>query len=156
VIAIVGDTHLPRGARRLPDRCVKLLRAASLIVHTGDVTSLAFLCELEALGDVAAVHGNVDEPELHSLLPATLEVEHEGTRIGVVHDGGPAAGRHERLVARFTTCRVVAYGHSHLPEIARNGETWIVNPGSPTERRRAPACTMAILEHGVPWLVQLD
>jgi predicted phosphodiesterase len=83
-------------------------------------------------------------------------VEAEGTRIGVIHDGGPSAGRHERLAQWFPGCDVVVYGHSHLPELARHGESWIVNPGSPTERRRAPSHTLAVVRGGVPQLVNLD
>ena len=156
MLAILGDTHLPRGSRRLPARCVELLQAAELIVHTGDFTSHELLEELERLGRVVGVRGNMDEPALRSVLPHELVVEHAGTTIGLVHDGGPAAGSHERLAARFPGCDLVAYGHSHLPEIARADDRWIVNPGSPTERRRAPTHTMALVEHGVPRIVELD
>ncbi|HEX2045044.1 MAG TPA: metallophosphoesterase family protein, partial [Gaiellaceae bacterium] len=137
MIALLGDTHLPRGSRRLPAECVRLLDAADLIVHVGDFTALSVLDDLRRLAPVAAVHGNMDEPALRRALPERLVVEAEGLRIGLVHDAGPARGRHERLVAAFPGCGLVAYGHSHLPEVSRVGETWIVNPGSPTERRRA-------------------
>jgi len=155
VIAVLGDTHLPRGARRLPDRCLELLRAAELIVHTGDLTSLAVLQELERFAPVHAVHGNVDEPEVRERLPARLVVEHEGLRIGVVHAGGPQSGREARLRRWFPDCDLVAYGHSHLPQLVRFEGCWIVNPGSPTERRRAPAHTMAVIERSRPRLVEL-
>ena len=102
---------------------------------------------------VAAVHGNMDEPELRTALPERRTVEAEGVCIGVVHDGGPAAGRTERLLALFPACDVVVYGHSHMPEAERAEKRWVVNPGSPTERRRAPAHTMAVVERGVPRLV---
>jgi putative phosphoesterase len=134
---------MPRGARRLPQACVSRLRAAELILHAGDLSSLAFLEELRALGPpVHAVQGNVDEPALREVIPRELVIPVEDVRIGMVHDGGPAAGRRERLAARFPGCAVVVYGHSHLPELARAGEVWILNPGSPTERRRAPERTM--------------
>jgi uncharacterized protein len=139
LIAILSDTHIPRGRRTLPPRCVERLRAADLILHAGDLTSVAFLEDLRALGPpVEAVVGNVDEPALHGLLPVERTVEVEDARIGMVHVGGPAKGRPERLVARFPGCAAVVYGHSHLPEVARHGDVWILNPGSPTERRRAP------------------
>jgi putative phosphoesterase len=102
---------------------------------------------------VHAVHGNQDEAALVTALPAALEVELEGLRIGLLHDGGPRAGRHERLRRRFAGCDVVAYGHSHLPEVERSEGVWILNPGSPTERRRAPARTMIVLRRGIPELV---
>jgi putative phosphoesterase len=134
---------------------VELLRRADAIVHTGDVTGLAALAELQRLGPVHAVRGNADEPALRELLPATLVVEAEGVRLGVVHSGGRRERRHERLRARFPGCDLIAYGHSHEPEIARVEGAWIVNPGSPTDRRRAPAHTIAVVERGKPRLVEL-
>jgi putative phosphoesterase len=144
-IAVIADTHLPRGARRLPDECVSRLRAADLILHAGDHSSLASLEELRALGPpVEAVHGNIDEPALRESLPAELVVGAAGIRIGMTHDAGPAAGREARLVARFPGCAAVVYGHTHLPQVVRHAGLWILNPGSPTERRRAE--TRAMLE----------
>lgn len=143
LVAVIADTHLPRGARRLPDDCVRRLRRAELIVHAGDLASLAFLRELESIGPpVAAVCGNVDEPELKTLLPKEGVVEVAGARIGVVHVGGAAAGREARLAARFPSCDAVVYGHTHVPQVTRWQGVWILNPGSPTERRRAPARAM--------------
>jgi uncharacterized protein len=146
-VAVIADTHMPRGGRRLPDACVERLRAADLILHAGDVTAAAVLDELAALGPpVQAVHGNMDEPALRERLPETLVVEAAGLRIGITHDPGPRAGREERLVRRFPGCAAVVYGHTHLPQVERVGEKWILNPGSPTERRRARAHTMLVLE----------
>jgi len=140
----------------LPDGCVRLLHRAALILHVGDLTSAAFLAELSEIGPVAAVHGNMDEAALRAELPARLVVKAEGLRVGLVHDAGPAPGRHGRLLDAFPNCDVVAYGHTHLPEVARSASTWMVNPGSPTERRRAPAHTMVVIEAGEPELVLLD
>jgi putative phosphoesterase len=112
--------------------------------------------ELRALGPVEAVHGNVDEPALRQALPERLVVDAQGLRIGLVHDGGPAAGRDERLLARFPGCGLIVYGHTHRPRVDRVRESWIVNPGSPTERRLASAHTMAVVQTGRPELVQLD
>lgn len=147
---------MPRGARRLPDDCVRLLQRAALILHVGDLTSAAFLVELGEIGTVAAVHGNMDEPVLRAELPARLVVEAEGLHIGLVHDAGPAQGRHALLLEAFSNCDVIAYGHTHLPEVTRAAASWIVNPGSPTERRRAPGHTMVVIEAGEPELVSLD
>jgi putative phosphoesterase len=117
---------------------------------------LSVLDELRRLGPpVEGVHGNVDEPALRVALPERLELEAEGTRIGIVHDAGGAAGRHERLRGWFPECELVAYGHTHVPELALADGVWIVNPGSPTERRRAPTWTMAVVEAGQPRLVDL-
>lgn len=146
LVAVIADTHLPRGARRLPEFCLERLRAADLILHAGDVATLSVLEELRALGPpVAAVYGNVDEPALRAALPETRVVEVEDARIGLVHAAGPAAGREERLVRRFPGCDAVVYGHTHRPQVAHHGGCWILNPGSPTERRRAPARTMLVL-----------
>lgn len=143
VVAALGDTHLPRGSRTLPDACVRRLRAADLILHTGDHSSIASLDELHGLGPpVHAVHGNADEPALREQLPAELRVEVEGVWIGITHVPGPRAGREDRLTTRFSGCDVVLYGHTHVPEVTRHGGVWILNPGSPTERRSSPAWTM--------------
>jgi uncharacterized protein len=139
----------------LPADCLRLLERADLILHTGDVTAASVLSELESFAPVAAVHGNMDELELRASLPGRRVVETEGLRIGLVHDAHGAAGRHERLLDAFPGCDVIAYGHTHLPEMEKVGESWIVNPGSPTERRRAPEHTMIVLEGGAPTLVTI-
>jgi uncharacterized protein len=159
-IAVVSDTHLPKGARALPSACVARLRAADLILHAGDLVAVSFLEELRALGPpVEAVHGNVDEPALRSLLPKERVVEAAGARIGMVHVPGPRAGREERLRARFPGCRAVVYGHTHVPQVERWDGVWILNPGSPTERRKAPTRSMLelVVEAGeiVPALLDL-
>lgn len=133
-----------------------MLEQASLALHVGDVTTSAALEDLRGLVRIEAVHGNMDEPDLKSSLPERAVVEAEGVRIGLVHDPGPPQGRHDRLVAWFPGCHVVAYGHTHLPEVTRHGAVWIVNPGSPTERRRAPGHSLAVLVDGEPRLIALD
>jgi putative phosphoesterase len=133
-----------------------VLERADLIVHVGDFTTAEVLEDLRALAPVAAVHGNMDEPALKAALPARAVIETEGLRLGLVHDPGPVVRRHERLVAAFERCDLIVYGHTHQPEAVRVGETWVVNPGSPTERRRAPAHTMAVVVEGQPQLVRLD
>jgi uncharacterized protein len=155
VVAILGDTHMPRGGRRLPGACVAVLERADLVIHTGDFTAPAVLEELGRFAPVAAVHGNMDEWPLREALPERLVVERAGVRIGIVHDPGPAVGRHERLRGWFPGADVIAYGHTHLPEVAEHDGAWIVNPGSPTERRRARGHTMAVLVGGVPELVEV-
>jgi uncharacterized protein len=135
---------------------LELLARAELILHVGDFVAASVLEELRELAPVEAVHGNMDEPALRELLPERRLVAAEGLRIGLVHEGGPAAGRAERLAAAFPECDVVAYGHSHIPEVTRTGERWIVNPGSPTERRRGPFHSLVVLAGGEPQLVRLD
>jgi putative phosphoesterase len=137
VVVVISDTHLPRGARRLPEACLEALRRADLILHCGDVSSLAFLEELHALGPpVHAVYGNADEPALRELLPQELVVEVGEVRIGMIHIPGPAAGREERLLRRFPGCDAIVFGHTHQPQAERHGDAWLLNPGSPTEKRR--------------------
>jgi putative phosphoesterase len=156
VIAVIADTHMPKGARRLPDRCVEILRDAEAVLHAGDFIRVEVLRELEALsgGPVHSVHGNVDEAELRGLLPETLEVTLGAHRVAMIHDAGPAAGRLARMRRRFPEAGAVVFGHSHLPlhEEAGGeggdgtGDLQIFNPGSPTERRRAPRRSMGLLE----------
>jgi len=160
LIAVLSDTHLPRGARRLPVACLELIARADLVLHGGDFVRTTVLDELAALAPVEAVHGNIDEPALQALLPERRVVDAGGVRIGMVHDAGPRAGRAERLMLAFPGCAAVVYGHTHQPELTRHGGVWILNPGSPTERRRAPHRSLIALElEGVelsPRLVTLD
>jgi putative phosphoesterase len=144
-LAIISDTHMPRRGRELPAACVERLRAADAIVHAGDLVAVEVLELLESLGPpVHAVHGNVDEPALQMRLPAARVIEAEGSRILVTHDGGPAARRLARLRARFADVDAVVFGHSHMPLHERDGDFQIFNPGSPTDRRRAPVHTMGM------------
>src|SRR5713226_5675718 len=148
-VAVIADTHLPRGARVLPPLCVELLRGADLILHGGDFVSVAFLDELRALGPpVEAVYGNMDEPALKESLPKQNVVEVDGARIGMVHIPGPAAGRAARLRAKFPDCDAVIYGHTHVPEVVEDDGVWILIPGPPTEKRRAPGHSMLVLDVG--------
>jgi uncharacterized protein len=147
LIAVISDTHLLCGARRLPDSCLERIATADLLLHGGDFVTVDVLRGLETLGPpVAAVHGNVDSGELRRLLPAERVVEAEGVRIALIHDAGPRRGRLERLQLRFgERAEAVVFGHSHLP-LHETGEDGfqIFNPGSPTDRRRAPAHTMGL------------
>ena len=147
LIAIIADTHMPRGSRRLPAACVERIARADLLLHAGDFATLTVLRELEAIGPpLAGVHGNVDSDELRRLLPAEGVIEAAGARIALTHDAGPRAGRLERMRRRFgERADALVFGHSHLPlhERAEDGFQ-IFNPGSPTERRRAPRHTMGV------------
>ena len=144
-IAVIADTHLPRGRRRLPEACVERIRAADLLIHAGDFSTAAALEEIAALGpELVAVHGDVDDAELRRRLPERTVVEVEGARIGVVHDAGPRRGRLARMRRAFADANAVVFGHSHLPLHESEDGFQIFNPGSPTERRRAPSHTMGI------------
>ena len=133
---------MPKGSRQLPDACVEALRRADLIVHAGDFSQASVLEEIRALGRVVAVYGNVDSDELRRELPESLSLELEGASLGVIHDAGPARGRLQRMRLRFPDADAVVFGHSHLPLHEERDGFQIFNPGSPTERRRAPNRTM--------------
>jgi uncharacterized protein len=137
---------LPRGARQLPRECLRRCEAADLILHVGDFVAASVLDELRELGPVEAVYGNMDEPALREALPQRHVVEVGGVRIGMVHIAGPRVGREPRLAGWFPDCQAVLYGHTHVPQAERFDGVWILNPGSPTERRSAPSHSMLELE----------
>jgi uncharacterized protein len=146
-VAVISDTHLPRGARSIPEACLERLRVADAILHAGDFTALGALEELESLGPpLHGVFGNMDDAGVRGRMPAETVVELGGARIGMIHDPGPAEGRGRRLVQRFPGCDAIVYGHTHQPEVDSHDGVLILNPGSPTERRRAPTHTMIVLE----------
>ena len=125
---------------------MRLLAGAELVLHGGDFVSMDFLEELRGIGPpVEGVAGNMDEPRLKETLPKERVVEVEGIRIGLIHDAGPRAGREARLAARFEDCEAVVYGHTHVPQVERFQHLWVLNPGSPTERRGAPVHSMLVL-----------
>lgn len=147
MVAIVSDTHMPKGSRELPPRCLELLGGAELIVHAGDFSAIGVLEGLERIGPpVIGVRGNVEREEVRARLPVEAEFELGPRRIAVLHDAGAARGRAARLRRRFPSADAVIFGHSHMPLHERAGDFQIFNPGSPTERRRAPAHTMGLLE----------
>jgi putative phosphoesterase len=115
-------------------------------LHGGDFVSRGFLDELRGIGPpVEGVSGNMDEASLKEELPKQRVVEVEQVRIGMVHDAGPRVRREARLAARFEDCDAVVYGHTHVPQIERFQHLWVLNPGSPTERRSAPVHSMIVL-----------
>ena len=146
LLAILSDTHLPRGARRIPDAALALARSADLILHAGDLTTLPVLEELRSLGPpVVAVHGNVDDAAVRAALPEVATVDADGATIAMTHDAGPAAGRLARMRARFPDADAVVFGHSHIPLQERDAEGFqLFNPGSATDRRRQPRHTMGV------------
>jgi uncharacterized protein len=150
LIAVISDTHLPRGNRTLPAACVERLRSADLILHAGDLMTADVLADLRALGaPVEAVHGNVDDEQVRRLLPSARLVDAGGARIAITHDAGPAVGRLERLRLRFADADAVVFGHSHVPLHERDDSGFqIFNPGSPTDRRRQPVHTMGLAHVG--------
>lgn len=166
-LAIISDTHLSaglqaqEGRRRLPDGTVDRLRDADAILHAGDLMTAAVLDDLLALGPpVHAVHGNADDAEVRSRLPAVLELEFDGVKVVMTHNGGPADGRLERMRRKFPDADAVVFGHSHIPlhEVSADGDVQIFNPGSAADRRRMPSHTMgeALVRGGTIAFAHLD
>ena len=123
------------------------LEAADVILHAGDVCTPDVLDLLATFAPVHVVMGNNDVPEVAEWgAPETLEVELEGVRIGMIHDSGQRQGRTARLRRRFPTADLVVFGHSHIPLDETGDGLRILNPGSPTDRRRQPAGTFAVLD----------
>jgi putative phosphoesterase len=144
-LAIISDTHMPRGERTIPVLCLERCRRADAILHAGDLLDVPVLELLRSLGPpVHAVAGNGDTAFLAAILPRRLEITFEGVRVGMVHDSGPARGRLRSLAAAFPGCDAVIFGHTHSPQHEEEDGLQIFNPGSPTERRRAPTHTMGI------------
>jgi len=142
-LAIISDTHMPRGQRAIPAACLRRCREADHILHAGDLTDLSVLRQLQSLGPpVHAICGNVDNAAARAVLPGRLELALDGVRVGMVHIPGPAEGRLSRLRAAFPACQAVIFGHTHMPEHREHEGFQIFNPGSPTERRRAALHTM--------------
>jgi uncharacterized protein len=124
---------------------VRELGRADVILHAGDVTAASVLRKLEAYAPIEAVVGNMDEPALREELPERRVVQVERLQVGMVHVPGARAGREERLIGWFGGCDAVVYGHTHIPQLEQHRGVWILNPGSPTERRRAPRHSMLVL-----------
>jgi putative phosphoesterase len=140
---VIADTHLPRRASALPEGLIPHLERADLILHAGDLMDSTLLDELAAYAPVRAVRGNLDPPE--AKLPETLQFEFGGVRIAMTHDSGRKRGRRNRMRQRFPGARVVVFGHSHIPWLEDEEGLLMLNPGSPTDRRRQPEHTFALL-----------
>jgi putative phosphoesterase len=145
LIALISDTHLPRGARRIPDECVNHMASADLILHAGDFVSVETLEEIQAIGPpLAGVHGNVDSAEVRNRLPLERVVDADGVKIAMIHDAGPSRARIERMHALFPEAAAVVFGHSHIPLHEVHDGFQLFNPGSPTDRRHQPRHTMGL------------
>jgi uncharacterized protein len=145
-IVVLADTHVTRGgSRRLPDRVYDLLDGADAVWHAGDVVVPELLDELRGFAPVTAVLGNNDH-ELLGVLPERVEETVEDARIAMVHDSGATTGRARRLRRWFPDADLVIFGHSHQPVDTEGDDGQrMLNPGSPTQRRRAPSHTIGIV-----------
>jgi putative phosphoesterase len=142
-LVIMADTHVPKRARDLPAQLWAAVDATDLVVHAGDWVDVALLDALERRSRrLIGVYGNNDGPDLRARLPEVARTEIDGLRLAVVHETGPAAGREARCAARFPDRDVLVFGHSHIPwDTTAPSGLRLLNPGSPTDRRRQPYAT---------------
>ncbi|MGI9050893.1 MAG: metallophosphoesterase family protein [Rubrobacteraceae bacterium] len=143
IAAVIADTHIPRRAKILPEDLLSYLERTDLILHAGDLMAPALLDVLGSYAPVRAVRGNLEPPE--ASLPETLEVDFGGVRVAMVHDSGRKQGRRSRMKRRFPEARVIIFGHSHIPWLEDEDGLLLLNPGSPTDKRRQPDHTFALL-----------
>jgi putative phosphoesterase len=142
-LLLMSDTHIPGRGRRLPERLWQAVDSADVVVHAGDWVGVELLDHLQARARrLIGVFGNNDGPELRARLPEVVSEDLDGVRLAVVHETGPAAGRERRCAARFPHAHVLVFGHSHIPwdSVTQTGLR-LLNPGSPTDRRRQPTHT---------------
>jgi len=142
-LLLLADTHVPRVARDLPAEVWTQIDRTDVVVHAGDWIEESLLDRLsERAARLIACWGNNDGPEVRARLPETTSVTLEGVRLGVVHETGPAAGRDKRMSAAHPDLDVLVFGHSHIPwDTTTSTGLRLLNPGSPTDRRRQPAPT---------------
>jgi putative phosphoesterase len=142
-LLVIADTHVPSRARNLPDQVWAAVDAAEVVIHAGDWTSPDLLDELEARARrLIGVFGNNDGPELRARLPEVARATLAGVRVAVVHETGGRQGREARSAALYDDADVLVFGHSHIPwDSTASTGLRLLNPGSPTDRRRQPHCT---------------
>lgn len=151
-LLLISDTHVPARSRELPDALWRVVETADVVVHAGDWVTVSLLDELQLRAKrLVGVWGNNDGPALRDRLPEIARVTLEEVRIAVVHETGAAAGREGRMDRTFPHTDLLVFGHSHIPwDTTTPGGLRLLNPGSPTDRRRQPAPTFmtAVLDAG--------
>lgn len=146
-IVLTSDTHVPTRARDVPEELWLAIDNADVVVHAGDWMAESLLDAFTARSTrLIGVYGNNDGPALRARLPEIARADIAGVRLAVVHETGPATGREQRCASRFPDCDLLVFGHSHIPwdSVADNGLR-LLNPGSPTDRRRQPFATYLTL-----------
>ena len=141
-LVLISDTHLPHRGRDLPPAVWEAVESADVVIHAGDWVDIALLDDLQARSArLVGCWGNNDGPALRERLPERADVTLTGVRFTVVHETGAAAGREARMAARYPDTDVLVFGHSHIPWDTHAAGLRLLNPGSPTDRRRQPFCT---------------
>lgn len=142
-LLLISDTHLPKRAKDLPAEVWAAVDDADVVIHAGDWVEADLLDQLEARSKrLVACWGNNDGPELRSRLPERADVVLEDVRFTVVHETGASGGREARMAKEYPDTDVLVFGHSHIPWDTTAGTGLrLLNPGSPTDRRRQPHCT---------------
>lgn len=142
-LVLTTDTHVPKRARDLPPNLWTAIDAADVVIHAGDWVDAGMLDALESRSRrLIACYGNNDGPALRARLPEIARADLDGVRLAVIHETGDAKGRDERCAAAFPDTDVLVFGHSHIPwDTTAPGGLRLLNPGSPTDRRRQPHCT---------------
>jgi putative phosphoesterase len=146
-ILLLADTHVPKRARALSEDVWRAVDEADLVIHAGDWVDVTLLDALEARATrLVGVYGNNDGAELRQRLPEIARVTIDGLRFAVIHETGSVAGRDRRADEKFPESDVLVFGHSHIPwDTTTPAGLRLLNPGSPTDRRRQPRCTMMTL-----------
>ncbi|MGI5242513.1 metallophosphoesterase family protein [Dactylosporangium sp. CA-139066] len=147
-VMLLSDTHVPPRARDLPPEVWAAAEAADVVIHAGDWVDVALLDAMESrCARLIGVYGNNDGPALRARLPEVAEAVLAGVRVAVIHETGPATGRERRCAARFPSQTLLVFGHSHIPwDTVAPGGLRLLNPGSPTDRRRQPHATYMTAE----------
>ncbi|MBO0681138.1 metallophosphoesterase [Mycolicibacterium sp. S2-37] len=142
-LLLISDTHLPKRARDLPSQVWEEVERADVVIHAGDWVDVALLDELERRSSrLVACWGNNDGDQLRRRLPERVDVTLEGVRFTVTHEAGASGGRDARMARLYPDTDVLVFGHSHIPwDTTAPTGLRLLNPGSPTDRRRQPYCT---------------
>jgi uncharacterized protein len=142
-LLLIADTHVPKRARDLPAQVWDEVARADVVIHAGDWVAPELLDELEARASrLVACWGNNDGPALRARLPERADVTLAGVHFTVVHETGPSSGREPRMSKLYPDSQVLVFGHSHIPwDTTTDSGLRLLNPGSPTDRRRQPFCT---------------
>jgi len=142
-LLLMADTHVPKRARDLPASLWSAVEQADVVVHAGDWVQPELLDDLEQRASrLVGVFGNNDGQELRRRLPEVARLTLGGLRFAVVHETGAARGRDERCARAYPDADVLVFGHSHIPwDTTATAGLRLLNPGSPTDRRRQPWCT---------------